>query len=81
MRVKVKLFAAFRDIVGKKEEDLDVKDGITVQMLLEDYIRRFPQMGRFREHIILSVNKEYGAPGKVLREGDEVSFLPPVSGG
>ncbi len=81
VRVKVKLFAAFRDIVGKKEEDLDVKDGITVQMLLEDYIRRFPQMGRFREHIILSVNKEYGAPGKVLREGDEVSFLPPVSGG
>jgi len=81
MKIRVKLYAAFRDIVGVKEEDLEVGNGTTVQMLLEDYIRRFPQMARFREHIILSVNKEYGAPAKVLREGDEVSFLPPVSGG
>ncbi|MBU0685100.1 MAG: molybdopterin converting factor subunit 1 [Thermoplasmatota archaeon] len=81
MRVKVKLFAAFRDIVGTKEEDLELREGSTVQSLLEDYILRFPQMGRFREHIILSVNKEYGAPSKLLKDGDEVSFLPPVSGG
>ena len=81
MRVKVKLFAAFREVVGVKEEDLDMAEGTTVQMLLDDYIRRFPQMAKFREHIILSVNKEYGAPARALKEGDEVSFLPPVSGG
>ena len=81
MKIKVKLFAAFRDIVGAKEEDLELKEGSTVQSLLEDYIRRFPKMGRFREHIILSVNKEYGASGRLLKDGDEVSFLPPVSGG
>lgn len=81
MRVKVKLFASFREIVGSKEEDLEVRDGTTVQMLLEDYISRFPQMAKFRDHIILSVNKEYGAPARVLRDGDEISFLPPVSGG
>lgn len=81
MRVKVKLYAAFRDIVGSKEEDLDLKEGSTVGILLEDYVRRFPQLSRYREHIILSVNKEYGAPDRLLREGDEVSFLPPVSGG
>ena len=75
------MFAAFRDIVGAKEEELDVPEGATVQTLLEEYIRRFPQMSRFREHVILSVNKEYGAPSKLLRDGDEVSFLPPVSGG
>jgi molybdopterin converting factor small subunit len=38
-------------------------------------------MARFREHIILSVNKDYGAPARALKSGDEVSFLPPVSGG
>jgi molybdopterin converting factor subunit 1 len=81
MKVKVKLFAVFRDIVGSKEEERDLKEGTTVQSLLEEYIKRFPQMARFRDHIILSVNKEYGPPGKVLRDGDEVSFLPPVSGG
>jgi len=81
MKIKVRLYAAFRDIVGSKEEDLDLSDGTTVSGLLEEYIRRFPKLSRYREHIILSVNKEYGAPARVLRDGDEVSFLPPVSGG
>ena len=81
MRIKVKLFASFREIVGTKEEDLELREGTTVQQLLEEYIGRFPQMAKFREHIILSVNKEYGAPARILKNGDEVSFLPPVSGG
>jgi molybdopterin converting factor subunit 1 len=81
LRIKVKLFASFRDIVGTKEEDITLPDGTTVQQLLERYIDRFPQMAKFREHIILSVNKDYGAPARVLNDGDEVSFLPPVSGG
>lgn len=81
MNVKVKLFSAFREIVGVKEEDLDMPEGITVGGLLDEYIRRFPPLDRYREHIILSVNREYGAPTRVLKEGDEVSFLPPVSGG
>lgn len=81
MNVKVKLFAAFREVVGAKEEDLALPEGTTVDGLLDDDVRRFPALGRYREHIILSVNREYGAPARVLREGDEVSFLPPVSGG
>jgi molybdopterin converting factor subunit 1 len=81
MKIKVKLYASFREIVGAKEQDIEVADDTTVQLLLEDYIKRFPQIGRFREHVILSVNKEYGHPQRKLKDGDEVSFLPPVSGG
>ncbi len=81
MRIKVKLFAAFRDIVGTKEEDITLPEGTSVQQLLDNYIARYPQMAKFREHIILSVNKDYGAPSRELKDGDEVSFLPPVSGG
>ena len=81
MRVKVKLFASFREIVGKKEEEIDIDEGTTVKQLLDSYIERFPSMERYRDHIILSVNREYGAAGLELREGDEISFLPPVSGG
>ncbi len=81
MKIKVKLFAVFRDIVGAKEEELTVEPGTTVQKLLDQYILRFPQMAKFRDHIVMSVNREYGPPGRALKEGDEVSFLPPVSGG
>ena len=81
MKVRVKMFASFRDIVGAKEEELEIQEGTTVQRLLDGYIERFPEMARFEDHIILSVNKEYGAAGLELKDGDEVSFLPPVSGG
>jgi MoaD family protein len=81
MKIRVKLFASFRDIVGGKEEEVEITEGTTVQMLLDSYIERFPEMARYRDHIILSVNKEYGAAGLELKDGDEVSFLPPVSGG
>lgn len=81
MKVRVKLFASFRAIVGSKEEELELDEGTTVKMLLDQYIERFPNMAKYRDHIILSVNKEYGPPGLVLKDQDEVSFLPPVSGG
>lgn len=81
MNIKVKLFAAFREVVGLKEEQITLPEGATVDGLLDDYIRRFPALGKYRDHIILSVNREYGAPSRVLKDGDEVSFLPPVSGG
>ena len=81
MKIKVKLFAAYREIVGSKEENLDMPEGTTVEGLLDNYAQRFPQLARYRDHTILSVNREYGAPKRVLKEGDEVSFLPPVSGG
>lgn len=81
MNIKVKLFASFREIIGSKEENIEIHEGATVKDLLDSYIARFPRLERYREHIILSVNKEYGAPSRVLSEGDEVSFLPPVSGG
>lgn len=81
MKIRVKLFASFREMVGSKEEELELEEGTTVEMLLNQYVERFPEMSKFRDHIILSVNKEYGPPGLVLRDQDEVSFLPPVSGG
>lgn len=81
MKISVKLYASFREIVGAKEQEIEVAEGTTVQMLLEEYIKRFPKIDRFREHVILSVNKEYGHPNRKLKDGDEISFLPPVSGG
>ena len=55
MKIKVKLFAVFRDIVGAKAVVLAVEPGTTVQMLLDQYIARFPQMAKFREHKLVTV--------------------------
>ncbi len=60
MKVQVKLFASFREIVGSKEEALELPAGSTVKDLLDKYIERYPKMSRYRDHIILSVFLVHG---------------------
>ena len=49
--------------------------------LFERYGRRFPKLVEFRASIAASVNQEYAGWRASLANGDEVAFLPPVSGG
>lgn len=81
MRVRLRLFATFREIVGEKDITRDVEDGSTVGDLVTDLITEHPKLEKFKESMIYSVNKEYADPGRKLNEGDEVGILPPVTGG
>lgn len=49
--------------------------------LFERYARRFPRLAEFRSSIAASVNQEYAEWRAPLVDGNEVAFLPPVSGG
>lgn len=80
MRVKVKLFSSFREIVGQKELELDF-DGRTVAQLWERLVTRFPELARAGEAKVAAVNQEHSDLEAPLKEGDEVAFFPPVSGG
>ncbi len=81
MKIRVKLFASYREIVGKHEFVLEMKDGTTLSSLLDDLKKRYPKLGSLTDPIIASVNKKYAREDVVLKEGDEVALLPPVSGG
>src|SRR4029077_21255742 len=81
MRVRVLFFGQLRDIVGVAEDDAELSDGARVEDLFERYGRRFPKLAEFRPSIAASVNQEYATWRAQLSTGDEVSFLPPVSGG
>jgi len=84
VRVRVKLFAVLADAVGAKELVIDLnKEKARVKDIL-DYVRsKYP---RFREvekdvPILMLVNGVNVLPDSEVKEGDEVSLLPPVSGG
>lgn len=81
MRVRVLFFGQLKDIVGVPSEDADLSEGARVEDLFERYGRRFPRLVDFRASIAASVNLEYAAWNAPLTNGDEVAFLPPVSGG
>lgn len=81
MRVRVLFFGQLKEIVGAAQEDADLSEGARVEDLFERYGRRFPRLAEFRDSIAAAVNQEYAEWRAPLRGGDEVAFLPPVSGG
>lgn len=81
MRVTVRLFARLRDIAGTSELTRDVPPGATVRALWNDLARDFPELDRYERSISSALNADYARMDAVVREGDEVAFLPPVSGG
>jgi len=81
MRVHVLFFCQLKDITGVSEDDADLSEGARVEDLFERYGRRFPKLAEFRPSIAASVNQEYAGWRAPLSTGDEVAFLPPVSGG
>ena len=75
------MFARLCDIVGSKEIERDVPIGTTVRMLWDNLIADFPSLEAYGESLSRAVNAEYARMDVVLNDGDEVAFLPPVSGG
>jgi len=81
MKATVKFFAALREMIGANELSLDVADGQTVGGLFRELCTRFPRLADYKSALFYSVNAEYVSPDHALRDGDEVAFIPPVSGG
>ena len=81
MRVKVLLFGQLKDIVGQSEESLELQPGAKLAMIVSHYAERYPKFQGLTKSIACSINAEYAQGTAILKEGDEVGLLPPVSGG
>jgi molybdopterin converting factor subunit 1 len=79
MRVRVLYFGVLKDVMGHGDALMDVADGASVAMLLE--LHRESRANSVWDSIAVAVNQEYARASNVLKDGDEVALLPPVSGG
>ncbi len=79
MKVRVLPFGVMKDWLGSSPAPVELPAGATVGDLLERLRARGPAVEL--RGVAVSVNAEYATAGQVLREGDEVGLLPPVSGG
>ena len=81
VRVRVLFFGRLKDVVGRAEESLDITDPSTIEQLFALYCERIPELAKYRSSVVASRNQEFAVWDVVLHSGDEVAFLPPVSGG
>ncbi|MBK6946821.1 MAG: MoaD/ThiS family protein [Haliscomenobacter sp.] len=73
-------FGMARDILGRSVMELEWNSPISVGELREELIRQYPELARLKT-LAVAVNSEYAQDGNLLKEGDEVALIPPVSGG
>ena len=81
MRVTVRLFARLRDIAGSGELARDLAPGATIGSVWRQLADEYPALAPYERAISSAVNADYARMDTPLHDGDEVAFLPPVSGG
>jgi sulfur-carrier protein len=81
IEVTVKLFAVYQETFARPELTLTLPQQSTVNDVLNILIREQPQLATWREVTRFGVNLQFVEPNTVLREGDEIVLIPPVSGG
>ena len=81
MRVTVRLFARLRDLAGMGELIREVPGGATAHDVWNDLVLEWPGLREYEKTMSVAVNAEYARMTTEVHDGDEIAFLPPVSGG
>jgi molybdopterin converting factor subunit 1 len=79
--VTVRLFARLREIAGASELRIEVPGGATAADAWAALSTRHPELEPYAGTVSCAVNEDYARMTTGLQDGDEVAFLPPVSGG
>jgi molybdopterin converting factor small subunit len=81
IRVKVLFFGGLKEVAGRAEEFVELAPGSRIEDLFAQFVSRCPELARYRGSLVASRNQEFAAWNTTLDSGDEIAFLPPVSGG
>jgi molybdopterin synthase catalytic subunit len=81
MNITVKMFAVLRERAGQEELPLELPENADVRAAVERVARRLPAIRDLLPRVAFAVNRAYVKPDALLRDGDELALIPPVSGG
>ena len=79
--IRLRHFAVIRETIGASEQSRSYDQLPTAGQVYADLVRDHPALEGYRQSIMVMVNQQYAESGTVLADGDEVAFIPPVSGG
>jgi molybdopterin synthase sulfur carrier subunit len=81
LTISIKFFAVYRDCYGEDTQQRSIPANTTVSDLLDQLIAEYPDLAKWRSLTRFGVNYQFVPPETVLNAGDELVFIPPVSGG
>ena len=81
IQVKVLFFGRLKEVAGGAEEFVELTPGSRIEELFASVVARRPELAPFRSSLVASRNQEFAPWSTPLHPGDEIAFLPPVSGG
>jgi len=81
IRVGVLFFGRVREIAGLAKDSVECEEGARIEDLFAQYVARQAELAKYRRSLVACCNQEFVAWDTLLHAGDEVAFLPPVSGG
>jgi len=81
MKVRLLFFAVLRDIAGSDERELSLQEGATAADVWQSLRTTYAKLADYSQPPMVAINESYAEPGDVLRDGDELAFIPPVAGG
>jgi molybdopterin converting factor subunit 1 len=77
----VLFFGGLKEVAGQAEDTVEFAEATTIEQLFAFYAARHTELAKYRSSVVASRNHEFAAWDTPLHSGDEVAFLPPVSGG
>ena len=81
MSIRVLFFASLSDIAGGRARQVESGEVTDVISVFNKFAAEFPEMEGHRSSILFALNSEFARHDTPVRDGDEIAFLPPVSGG
>jgi molybdopterin synthase catalytic subunit len=81
MQVRILFFGVLKDLTGRASDLLNLPEHATLGDVVMHYKDMNPRLNELAPSIAVSINQEFAGPESPLKEGDEIAFLPPVSGG
>jgi molybdopterin converting factor subunit 1 len=81
MRVRLLFFAVLRDITGSHEASLELPAGTRAMDVWQSLRHQYTALASYIQPPMTAINQSYAPADAVLSDGDELAFIPPVSGG
>jgi molybdopterin converting factor subunit 1 len=81
MKVRLLFFAVLREIAGRDTQELALADGTTAGDVWRSLRGTYDKLADYTQPPMIAINETYATPDAVLRDGDELAFIPPVAGG
>lgn len=81
MKIKIELFSVYREAIGEKEIEIEIKDDAKIKDIIQFLTKKYPSIRKFIGYAIFSINHEYADENRSVKEGDEIAIFPPIGGG